>query len=86
MRAGIGDVPRMEKGTAAVCRAPPGHVPFMLEKYISVRYNNKYETNKKGRTQETPISYVPMQEPLPPIHSIILCANTYFTREYPFNQ
>ncbi len=33
-----------------------------LEKHTPVRYNNGYEMNKKGRTQETPISYVPMQE------------------------
>lgn len=47
---------RMGKGTAAVCRAPPVYTQgswtaaFMLEKYISVRYNGKYEMNKKGRT------------------------------------
>ena len=58
----------MGKGTAAVCRAPPAYTQgswtaaFMLEKYISVRYNGKYEMNKKGRTERVAALSAPMQE------------------------
>lgn len=39
---------------------------FMLEKYISVRYNRKYEINKKGSAERVAALSAPMQEMMAP--------------------